>query len=416
MRVSVPRPTVIAMIEPAWPPMDGAAWRRRIRDAGLVGERWALPEGTAEDDEQAQRWLASIDPTAYVGSRHHTVPRFLLERWADRKDQVRIYRRIEKRHGLENITNLAIRDFYTVINEDGTKSSALESLMGHIESNAKSYLDQILDPFTRPAPLGVDAIVALVQFATFQSTRTTRRRRELELHAEWYAKTMAAGQVADSELTRLSVVPHQNQTATMAAQSARELTLYFLCRPLAVMTLNRPLLYMCDEPVVLNAPSGAFHLPDCALTDAQIEERVRRQFRKIKQRRRGRAEVRGRTVHFSSTMPAGYGVADEILLAISPRTALLWGPLAEVPQGGPVERVTLDESESTLFAEMANGALCAQALDWIITRADDEAFGSRDFPPIGPLMRVCDGPNAAAAAVNEPPDRYRPHRLWTPEN
>lgn len=414
--MSVPRPTVVAMTEPAaWPPMDGATWQQRIRDADIVGERWALPEGTAADDEQAQRWLASIDPTAYVGSRHHTVPRFLLERWADRKDQVRVYRRIEERHGFENITNLAIRDFYTVINEDGTKSSALESLMGHIETNAKTYLDQILDPFTRPTSLGVDAIVALVQFATFQSTRTTRRRRELELHAEWYAKTMAAGQVAEDELRRLTVVPHQNETATMAAQSARALTPYFMCRPLAIMTLNRPLLYMCDEPVVLNAPNGAFHLPDCTLTDAEIEERVQRQLRKIKQRKRGRARIRGRTVHFSSTMPTGYGVADEILLTISPCTALLWGPLTEVPHGGPVERVTLVESESTRFAEVANEAMCAQALDWIITRTDDEAFGSREFPPTGPLMRVCDGTNAAAAAINEPPDRFRPHRLWTPE-
>lgn len=400
----------------AWPPMDGAEWQRRILDADLVGERWALPEGTAEDDKQAQRWLASIDPTAYVGSRHHTVPRFLLEKWADKKGQVRIYRRIEQRHGLENITNLAVRDFYTVINEDGTKSSALESLMGHIETNAKTYLDQMLNPFTRPAPLGVDAIVALAQFATFQSTRTTRRRRELELHAEWFAKTMAAGHVADDELRRLKVVPHQNETATMAAQSARELMPYFMCRPLAVMILNRPLLYMGDEPVVLNAPNGAFHLPDCALTEAEIEERVQRQLRKIKQRKRGRANVRGRTVHFSSTMPTGHGVADEILLAISPRAALLWGPLTEVPQGGPVNWVTLGDSESTRFAEMANDAMCAQALDWIITRADDQAFGSRHFPPPGPLMRVCDGTNAAAAAVNEPPDRFRPHRLWTPQD
>jgi len=64
---------------------------------------------------------------------------------------------------------------------------------------------------------------------------------------------------------------------------------------------------------------------------------------------------------------------------------------------------------------MANEAMCAQALDWIITRMDDDAFRSRDFPPTGPLMRVCDGTNAAAAAINEPPDRFRPHRLWTPE-
>jgi hypothetical protein len=413
----VPGPMVSTMTKrPAWPPMDGPAWQRRIDDAAFVRERWALPPGEVEDDEQAKRWLASIDPTAYVGSRHHTVPRFLLQRWADGKDQVRIYRRIEKRHGVENIANLAIRDFYTVINEDGTKSSALESLMGHIEANAKTHLDKISDPFTRPTPLGMEAIVALAQFAAFQSTRTTRRRRELELHAEWYAKTIAASRVADDELRRLSVVPHQNETATMAAQLAGELMPYFMCRPLAVVTLDRPLLYTCDEPVVLNAPNGAFHLADCALTDAEIEQRVRRQLRKLKKRKRGRAEVRGRTVHFSSTMPTGHGVADEILLAISPRSALLWGPLTKAPrQEEPVERVSLDESEATQFAQMANDAMCAQALDWIISRTDDEAFGSKNFPPPGPLMRVCDGTNAAAAAVNEPPHRFRPHRLWAPK-
>lgn len=213
---------------------------------------------------------------------------------------------------------------------------------------------------------------------------------------------MAAGHVADDELRHLRVAPHQNETATMAAQPARELTPYLICRPLAIMTLNRPLLYICDEPVVLNAPDGEFHIPDCALTNAEIEERVQRQLRKVKQRKRGRAKVCGRTIHFSSTMPTGHGVADEILLAISPRTALLWGPLTEVPQEGPVKRVTLGERESTRFAEMANRAMCAQALDWIITRTDDEAFSSRDFPPTGPLMRVCDGTNAAAPPSTSP--------------
>ena len=30
-------------------------------------------------------------------------------------------------------------------------------------------------------------------------------------------------------------------------------------------------------------------------------------------------------------------------------------------------------------------------------------------------MTVCDGTNAASLAVNEAPERFRPHRLWTPE-
>lgn len=414
--VSVLRHTVVPMTEPpSWPPMDGADWQQRIMYAELVRTRWRAGAGSPDDDEQAQQWLDSTDLTAYVGSRHHTVPRFILERWADNKGQVRVYHRIEYRHGLENITNLAVKDFYTLINDDGTKTSALESLMGQVESNAKTYLDQIFNPFGPTAPLGADAIAALGQFAAFQSIRTTRHRREQELYAEWYAKTMASGRVGDDELRGLTLVPHQNETAIMAVKSAEELTPFFMCRPLAIMSLQRPLLYICDEPVVLNAPVGEFHGPDCQLNDAEIEARTRRQLRKVKLRKRGRVQATGRIVHFSSTMPRGHGTADEILLPISPSTALLWGPLCAMPQGGPVERFKLTEDESSRFATMANDAMCAQALDWIITRPADTDFASRTFLPPAAPMRVCDGANAAADAVNES-SRFRPHRLWTPDS
>jgi hypothetical protein len=63
---------------------------------------------------------------------------------------------------------------------------------------------------------------------------------------------------------------------------------------------------------------------------------------------------------------------------------------------------------------MANHAMCSQALDWIITRIGDKAFTSKTFPPPGPLMKICDGTNAASLAINQVPDRFRPHRLWTP--
>lgn len=395
--------------------MSGQQWQLRVRDAQLVNDRWAFPESSEEDDEQAQAWLASIDPTAYVGARHHTVPRFLLARWADKKGQVRAYHRIEGRHGVENIRDLAVTDFYTVVDVDGSKNSTMESLMGYIEGRAKPHIDAILNPFSRPIPLGIDAIMSLDQFAAFQSTRTARHRREIELQAEWYAKTMATGRVSDEELRNVTVAPHQNQTIQVSSGAAQNLMPLFICRPLAVIYLGSPLLYMCDEPVVLNVPSGQFHVEDCYLTDDEIEARTERRMRKIKKRRRGRVKLPGRTVHFSSTRPTGHGVADEILLAISPSTALLWGPLSAEPQGGPVERVTLKPEESTRFAAMANDAMCSQALDWVITRIADQAFEARKFPPTGPLMRVCDGINAASVAVNRAPERLRPHRLWTPD-
>jgi len=136
----------------------------------------------------------------------------------------------------------------------------------------------------------------------------------------------------------------------------------------------------------------------------------------MKKRKRGRArEIQGRTLHFSSTRPTAIGVADEILLPISPSTALLWGPLGAEPFSGPVEHVALDAAEAARFAGMANEAMCSQALDWIATRMDDDTFASRMFPAPGPLMKVCDGTNAASLALNQAPSRFRPGRLWTPE-
>lgn len=401
--------------QPTWPEPSDVEWQERIRAAESVGRQWAVPPAGPEVDAEAQAWLSSIDPSAYVGARHHTVPRFLLARWADKSGQVRAYHRVEGRHGVENIRDLAVKDFYTVIDIDGSKSSAMESLMGQIEGSAKEHIDTILSPFTRPAPLGADAIMSLAHFAAFQSTRTTRYRRELELHAEWYAKTMATGRVADDELRQVSIAPHQNQAIQLASDSAEKLMPFFLCRPLAVVHLGAPLLYTCDEPVIVNGPGGDFHLEGCFLSDEQIEARIQKKARKMKARRRARAQIPGRTVHFSSVRPTGHGVADEIVLAISPSTALLWGPLAQTPQVRHMERVRLTPTKAARFADMANEAACFQALDWIITRPADEAFTARVFPPTGPLMRVCDGTNAAAAAINEPPDRFRPRRLWTPE-
>jgi hypothetical protein len=395
--------------------MTGPEWQRRVRAAEVIRDQWAFQDATEEDEEQARAWLAGIDPTAYVGARHHTVPRFLLERWADRNGQVRVYHRIEGRHGIENIRDLAVKDFYTVIDLDGTKNSTMESLLGYIEGSAKGYIDGILNPFKPPAPLDTDAIMSLDQFAAFQSIRTARHRRELELHAEWYAKTMAAGRVPDEELRKLTIVPHQNESIQLGSAAAQQLMPFFICRPLAVIHLGSPLLSTCDEPVILNAPVGEFHVEDCYLTDQEIEARTRRRMQRIPKRKRGRAQISGRIVHFSSTRPTGHGVADEILLPISPSAALLWGPLGAEPQIQPIERVILHADEATRFATMANQAMSFQALDWVITRIADLTFETATFPPTGPLMRVCDGTNAASLAVNVAPDRFRPHRLWTPD-
>lgn len=381
----------------------------------MLRERWSSEDLSNQGDERAQTWLADVDPTAYVGARHHTVPRFLLTRWANKNGQVRVHHRIEGRSRIENIRDLAIKDFYTFVDVNEAKNSSFESLLGAIESSAKPHIDGILSPFRPTLSLNEEAIASLDQFAAFQSTRTARHRREVELHAEWYAKTMAAGRVADEELQHIRIVPHQNESIQLLNEAALQLMPFFICRPMAVVYLPEPLLHICDEPVILNAPVGEFHVEDCFLSDEEIEAKKQRRLKNLPKRKRATAKLPGRVVHFSSTRPTGHGVADEIVLPISPRAALLWGPLACDPQMQSAEPVHLPPDEAVRFATLANEAMNLQALDWIASRISDSNFENATFSPTGPLMRVCDGVNAASLAVNTTPQRFRPHRLWVPD-
>ena len=370
----------------------------------------------AEEDEAAQaeaaRFLATVDTQSHVGSRHHTVPRFLLDRWADKASQVQAYSKIERRLGVRNIKDLAIKDFYTFIDLQGRKDSSMETILEKgVERPAAQVVRAVMDPFARPRPATVQDLAAVAQFAAYQVVRTARHRREAELHAEWYMKTMAQGQLSDAALRGTVVTPHQNDSLRTMGDTASRFTALFAYRPVALVVLDSPRLLIGDDPVLVNpGPKEDAHVADCFLTDAEISARIARARRKKKRRRR--REDESRIVHFSSTVPRGLGVAIEIVLPVSPRAALLWGPLREVPYVGDITRESLDEVESQRFAGLVNEATCEQALDWVVSTSADYEFEQRLFPTSGPLMRVCDGTNAASVALNTTPQRLRPARLW----
>ncbi|MCW2814885.1 MAG: hypothetical protein JWN84_2340, partial [Nocardioides sp.] len=375
----------------------------------------AMEVAAEHADAEARRWLAATDGAAFVGSRHHVVPRFLLERWADSKGQVQIYRRIEGRHGRENITNLAIRDFYTFIDKSGRKDSSMESLLGVIESATKPIIDVLVNPLFGPSAIGAEDVAQLAQFASFQATRTPRRRREIELQTEWYVKTMAQGRTSEAELREWTIAPHQNELIEHVGRSAENILPFFACRPLTLLRLDGPHFLMSDEPVmVMGSAVGPAHHADCSLTDAQFRARQEKWLRKTKKGRRGRHPPPGRVVHFSSTAPSGFGTADEILLVISPGCALIWGPLEDRSSRTPIAQVMLRGTNADRVAGVINDAIASQALDWVISRVADTAFADRQFEPPGPLMRVCDGTSAATSTLNESPLRFRPHRLTDP--
>lgn len=317
-------------------------WQRRARHATDVMDalREVLVESTtAADEHDAERWLATVDPTSHVGSRHHYVPRFLLERWADRSGQVRAYSRIDDRFGVRNIRDLAIKDFYTFINLGGEKDSTMESLLGEIEKPVALVLRELLNPFTESRRVEVRELAALARFAAFQLVRTPRHRREQELQAEWLAKSMAQGQIADAQLREITVTPHQNDAIRLMGDAEQFIPL-LACRPFALVVLDRPLLLIGDDPLLINAgPQDDTHHADCFMTDAEFEAKLARERAKKKGRRR---EQVSRIVHFRSTAPRGLGVAHEVVLPITPRAALLWGPLQSLPYTGDVLRERLE--------------------------------------------------------------------------
>lgn len=67
----------------------------------------------------------TLDTQSHVGSRHHTVPRLLLERWAGKSSQVQTYSRIEDQFGTRNIKDVATNDFFTFIDFEGRKGSSM---------------------------------------------------------------------------------------------------------------------------------------------------------------------------------------------------------------------------------------------------------------------------------------------------
>lgn len=365
----------------------------------------------SEEDPRASEFLESLDPRIYVGSRHHTVPRFLLERWST-NDQVQVYSRVDDAFSVRNIRDLAVKDFNTFVDCAGEMDSSFESLLGAIEAPAAAVISRLLSPFTRTVDLTADEIAKLVVMVSFQAVRTTRARRVLELQTEWLMKTLAQGRVPDEELREISVVPHQNDLLRTSMTLAHELLPLIACRPMALVFLDTPSLLLGDEPLLVNdGTDDVEHHADCFLSEIEIKRRIAKEGRKKKRLRRDVSRV----LHTRSTTPRGLGVALELVLPVSPRAALWWGPIQDAPFGGPIEVDRLEREDSERFAGMVNEGTSVQALDWIVSTLHDEAFGSRSFPPLGPLITVCDGGNAAAVALNDLPTRFRPHRLTRPE-
>jgi hypothetical protein len=371
-------------------------------------------------DREAQAWAAAASPDEGVGTRHHTVPAFYLRSFAD-GDRLLVRRIPEHRPVLCNLRDLAQRDFYTVMT-DGPgggpprPDGRIEQALRVVEGNAARVLRRLRNPLLAGRPLPPDDRDDLAQFLAFQLVRGVRKRREIELLAEYHVKLTAGGRAEDDgpadgqafdELARLRVVPHPNEHLRMLGGLAEKAHAFLRNRPVCVVELDRPLLFTCDEPVIVvtgNEPDDG-HEPECFLT-----ERERR-------RRRRRALAQGQEtfrdlVHLVPVRQSGIAVAEEIAMPLDPQHLLLLGPL-----GGDGERhIRITGHDADEFAADISVRLLDQAYLWVASHPEHPNLAEMPMPEPGPVLRVCDGGTAFSRALNEAPSprqtaRFR--RDWT---
>ncbi|MFI6984256.1 DUF4238 domain-containing protein [Embleya sp. NPDC050154] len=98
------------------------------------------------------RKIDEWDPTVGVGARHHTVPRFLIEPFADTRGRVWVRDRRTGRPGLRMPADLAVKDFYTFIHVDGYPDGRMEQLLASVEASGAAALRFLAAPGRASSP------------------------------------------------------------------------------------------------------------------------------------------------------------------------------------------------------------------------------------------------------------------------
>jgi hypothetical protein len=190
---------------------------------------WPYPPAA---ERKAQAWAAGASPQEGVGTRHHTVPAFYLRYFAD-GEQLLVRRIPEHQPMLCNLRDLAQKDFYTVITDDPDggqlrPDGRIEQVLRIVEGNAATVLNRLRNPLLVRRPPTQDERGDLAQFISFQLARGVRKRREIELLAEYHLKLTAGGRADGAEdaptleeLARVRLVPHPNEHLAMFGLGGR---------------------------------------------------------------------------------------------------------------------------------------------------------------------------------------------------
>lgn len=92
--------------------------------------------------------------------------------------------------------------------------------------------------------------------------------------------------MSEDELRALKFVPHQNEHIGHIQETTEPLAQELYGRPVALVTVDRPLFLIGDEPVIMNIVGNHVrHLPECSITDEQFHQELKRAAKKKGRRR-----------------------------------------------------------------------------------------------------------------------------------
>lgn len=343
-----------------------------------------------ESDSRAQEWLDNLDQRSSVGTRHHVVPRFLLERFASAKGQLQVRNRADGQVSMRSISDLAVRDFYTVVTNDGEFDSSLESVLSIVEDRAARILRQHLDhrAFMRPRTFTAEERYFLDDFVAIQAVRGMRTRRVIEVIADYSVKLLNQDRISDDDIQNIDFIPHPNEHLKMFGPLWDRVVEVLRRRSALIIHLDRPLLIIGDEPVIADRGENVSSVRDDAEHNWVSQDLI--------------------------LFEGGIGLAnaETILIPVSASAILMYGPTGDYNLPAILE---IKGEEASSFAEELNARVVETAIDWIAAHPDHTDFASLKIPSRRPVMHVHDRGSLAAKQVNSTP-AHRPIRRLRPED
>jgi hypothetical protein len=340
----------------------------------------------------AREWYTSVDRRSQVGTRHHIVPRTILRRFSNRSGQIRVRDRFTGKLRLVSIGDLAVKNFYTFLDLDMLPNGAMEVWLSEVEAEFARVIRPYIasSAFGQPPVLtGIDRF-ALDTFVAVQSLRGMRTRRAMELVADYSVKLVNQDKFGAAEIRETEIVPHQNEHIEYIQRGSEQVADHLSQRPVAVVQFDQALLAISDEPVVLTPRDGT--------PKGDLRRRIQ-----VAGRRMAPADL----VQISSGRGVGFYDAEEVILPLGPRHALLYAEVQPPTQRPAI--LTIHGHEGVRIARELNRLQAQNAFGWVAAHPDGPHLAQIPWPRPAPAATVYDDGSRPAAVVNSRP-HARPHR------